>query len=135
MQSLKTIEKKLDNILQAHPAVVVDLTIPYEMHVHKVWEIEEQTGATGLWSSKCMQVELTYNRVKNSFEVIQLKFPNGKISTPKFAMTEADKLKWYTAMQASLNLTLAYCASDTYDVTPKFKDSDYTYRIHLTPPA
>ena len=135
MQSLKTIENKLDNILQAHLAVDVDLTIPYEMDVHTIRKIEEQTGAIGLWSSKCMQVKLTYKSSPNSFEVIQLKFPNGKISTLKLAMTEADKLMWYAAMQASLDLTLAYRASDTYDVTPKFLDSDYSYRIHLTPPA
>ena len=37
-------------------------------------------------------------------------------------------------MQKSQDLALPYCASDTYDITPIYQESDISYRIALMPP-
>ena len=84
IDTLCAIEKRLSCILQSNDASMqqttkqVDLTVPYSLTWLSVKDIKDDTGATVLWNKHHMKVEITYRMNPNSFEVIQLKFSNGK---------------------------------------------------------
>ena len=127
------------------------LSIPWnvEWKSFEFWDVEAQTGATQLQSTREMKVQITYmeDTTAQRIIIIGVTFPNGKtaVPDPEHTISEECSNKWYQCMQKSADLAMPYTSSkwcDTtktfeniYDITPKkLEDDDYA-RIHFLMPT